>query len=66
MQVLQKMAVCLRYIKGYCNIDGGFILKYGNIEINSSFDAIFDENKEELIDIVNKCFGSWWKSRRNI
>jgi V/A-type H+-transporting ATPase subunit E len=36
------------------NIDGGFILKYGNIEINSSFDALFEENEEELVDIVNK------------
>lgn len=35
------------------NLDGGFILKYGNIEINSSFEALFEENKEELIDIVN-------------
>ncbi len=35
------------------DIEGGFILKYGNIEINSSFDAIFDENRDELMDIVN-------------
>ena len=35
------------------DIDGGFIIKYGNIEINASFDAIFDENKDELIDTVN-------------
>ncbi len=36
------------------NIDGGFVLKYGNIEINSSLDAVFDERKDELTDIVNK------------
>ena len=35
------------------NITGGFLLKYGNIEINSSIDAIFEERKEELVDIVN-------------
>lgn len=35
------------------DIDGGFIIKYGNIEINASFDAIFEENKDELIDKVN-------------
>lgn len=34
-------------------ITGGFILKYGNIEINSSIDAIFEENKEVLTDTVN-------------
>ena len=39
--------------KNTVDIEGGFILKYGNIEINSSFDAIFDENRDELMDIVN-------------
>ena len=34
-------------------INGGFILKYGNIEINSSLDALFEENEEKLVDIVN-------------
>ena len=33
--------------------NGGFILKYGNIEINSSLDALFEENEEKLVDIVN-------------
>ena len=33
-------------------IIGGFILRYGNIEINSSLDAIFEENKEVLTDTV--------------
>ncbi|MCR5213213.1 MAG: V-type ATP synthase subunit E [Eubacterium sp.] len=36
------------------SINGGFLLKYGNIEINSSLDAVFDERKDELMDIVNK------------
>ena len=39
--------------KNTVDIEGGFILKYGNIEINSSFDAIFDENRDQLMDIVN-------------
>jgi V/A-type H+-transporting ATPase subunit E len=36
------------------SIDGGFILKYGNIEINSSIEALFDEYRDEFVDIVNK------------
>lgn len=36
------------------SIDGGFILRYGNIEINSSFDALFEENSEVLTDTVNR------------
>ena len=35
-------------------IDGGFLLKYGNIEINSSLEALFDEYRDEFVDIVNK------------
>ncbi len=35
------------------DIDGGFILRYGNIEINSSFDALFEENQDNLIDTIN-------------
>ena len=34
-------------------VDGGFILKYGDIEENCSFDALFSASKEELQDIVN-------------
>lgn len=35
------------------NIDGGFLLIYGDIEENCSFDAIFSSAKEELQDKVN-------------
>ena len=35
------------------DIDGGFILKYGNIEINSSIDALFEENVDELVDVCS-------------
>lgn len=34
-------------------LDGGFILVYGDIEENCSFDALLDEAKEELQDKVN-------------
>ncbi|MPN49962.1 V-type proton ATPase subunit E [bioreactor metagenome] len=33
-------------------IDGGFILRYGNIELNCSFRAIFDARREELTDSI--------------
>jgi len=35
------------------SIDGGFILKYGDIEENCSFDALFAAAKEDLQDKVN-------------
>lgn len=35
-------------------IDGGFILVYGDIEENCSFEALFSNSKEELQDKVNK------------
>ncbi|MBR6402378.1 MAG: V-type ATP synthase subunit E [Eubacterium sp.] len=44
----------LRISDSAANINGGFILKYGNIEINSSVDALFDEHRDEFVDIVNK------------
>ena len=52
--VATKNGGMLDVSKETVNIDGGFILKCGNIEINSSFDALFEENEEELVDIVNK------------
>lgn len=39
--------------KECAKIDGGFILVYGDIEENCSFDALFNEAKEELQDKVN-------------
>ena len=52
--VAEKKGGSLEVSKDTVNIVGGFILKYGNIEINSSLDALFDENRDELIDTVNK------------
>ena len=34
-------------------IDGGFILVYGDIEENCSFEALFNHSKDELQDKVN-------------
>lgn len=36
------------------DISGGFILKYGDIEINGEIDAIIREKREILVDIANK------------
>jgi V/A-type H+-transporting ATPase subunit E len=35
------------------NIDGGFILVYGDVEENCSFEAIFSAAKDDLLDKVN-------------
>ena len=35
------------------NIADGFILSYGDIEENASFDAIISSSKEELVDKIN-------------
>ena len=34
------------------NISGGFVLAYGGIEENCSFDAMFEDQKERLQDVV--------------
>ena len=36
------------------DITDGFILKYGDIEENCTFDAIFESKRDELRDLVNK------------
>ena len=36
------------------DIDDGFILKYGDIEENCTFDAIFEAKRDDLRDLVNK------------
>lgn len=35
------------------NIDGGFILAFGDIEENCTFEALFASNREEFSDLVN-------------
>ena len=34
------------------DLDGGFILSYGGIEENCSFDALFDSERDALKDLV--------------
>ena len=36
------------------DISGGFILKYGDVEINGEIEAIIREKREILVDIANK------------
>ncbi|MBO5007423.1 MAG: V-type ATP synthase subunit E [Clostridia bacterium] len=38
----------------YSNITGGFILKYGAVEINCSVEALFRDRAEEFTDYINK------------
>jgi V/A-type H+-transporting ATPase subunit E len=51
-EVATRNGGTLSISKDVAPITGGFILRYGNIEINSSIDAIFEENKEVLTDTV--------------
>lgn len=41
-----------------CNIDSGFIIRYGKIEINCSIDSIFEDKYNELTDLVNACINA--------
>lgn len=49
----EKKNASLTVSQENADFDGGFLLLYGNIEENCSFDAIFSAAKEELCDIVN-------------
>lgn len=35
-------------------IDGGFLLEYGELEMNSSFSALVEEKRERLEDLLNR------------
>ena len=37
-----------------CEIDGGFVLQYGDLEINCSFSAMLEARREEMEDLVNR------------
>ncbi len=47
-------ALGLSLSKKKADISGGFILKYGDIEINGEIAAIIREKREILVDIANK------------
>lgn len=49
----EKTGVELKISEQSVIIDGGFILKYGDIEENCSFDALFSAAKDDLQDKVN-------------
>lgn len=48
-----KEGASLTVSEDVANLDGGFLLVYGNIEENCSFDALFSASKEDLQDKVN-------------
>lgn len=49
----EKAGASLTVSSETVSLEGGFILKYGDIEENCSFDAIFSSAKEDLQDKVN-------------
>lgn len=49
-----KPAASLTLAQETASIDGGFLLVYGDIEENCSFDALFSAAKENLQDEVNR------------
>lgn len=48
----EKAGATLTILNETKNIDGGFVLMYGDIEINCSFEALFLSAKEDLQDKV--------------
>lgn len=53
-EIAEKKGGSLTMSDDEADIDGGLILRYGRIEINSSIESVFDENREHLVDVVNK------------
>ncbi len=37
-----------------CGIDGGFMLQYGEVEINAAFSSLLEEKREALEDLLNR------------
>lgn len=52
--VVQKENASLVISNQNRSIDGGFVLVYGEIEVNCSFAALFDAAKDQLQDRVNE------------
>lgn len=53
-EVADREGINLTLSQEPADIDDGFILVYGDIEENATFDAIFESNKDDLRDIANK------------
>lgn len=51
---LEQSGVKAELDKAPCNIDGGFILKCGNIEENMSISAVLESNKDKIEDLINR------------
>ena len=51
---LKEKKATLKISQEARDIDGGFILSYGGIEENCSFDALFEAAGEQLQDVVQK------------
>lgn len=50
-EIFEKGAVHISHVPG--DIENGFILHYGDIEINCTLKAVFDENMESLKDMLS-------------
>lgn len=51
MEIFEKGAVHISYTPA--DIENGFILNYGDIQVNCSLKAVFDENMERLKDMLS-------------
>ncbi len=51
---LKKQEACVTLNKEAINISGGFILSYGKIEENCSFEALVEEKREIIRDKIRK------------
>ena len=49
-----KTEASLKISDAAADIDGGFILIYGDIEENCTFEALFAEQADDLLDVANK------------
>ncbi|MBR5437679.1 MAG: hypothetical protein IKV21_02050 [Clostridia bacterium] len=51
-EVFEKAAVTIS--KNAMDIENGFILDYGDVRVNCTFKAVFDENMDRLKDVLSK------------
>lgn len=54
LKVAGKENASLNISDDAADIDGGFVLIYGDIEENCSFDALFAEQADVLLDVANR------------
>lgn len=52
-EIAEKKSAHLIHSEENASVKNGFILRYGDIEINCSFDSLIDECREELKEKVN-------------